>query len=84
MIDECQLTDRMMRKVLSILFNEPMKSVPDNRADWDGFSAWVNERNLMTPKTFNPSTNITTDELWINAKELKKLYGPPGGCCTIA
>lgn len=84
MIDESQLTDSMMRKVLSVLFNEPMKSVPDNRADWDHFSAWVNERNLMTPKTFNPSTSTITEEYWINAKKLKELYGPPGSCCTIA
>ena len=47
MIDEQLLDDSSMRRVLSILFDEPLKSVPDNRANWDHFAAWVEERNMV-------------------------------------
>ena len=78
MIDEAALSAEQMRSVVSIILDIPLESLPNPNADWAKFLSLVTAANRATPQTW-----FTTKRPWIDIAALKRIYGPPSGCCTV-
>ena len=83
-IDEELLSPGQMKRVLSYLFNCPIRDIPEPQAVWPDFKAFVEDKLKALDLQYNPATKKM--EPWINMKQLTAKYAPPGagGCCSVA
>ena len=84
LIDERLLSTEQMLKILSMIFDKPVKEIPPPDFDWATFEEWVNLQNRSVTHTYNPNTASKALEPWVNIKNLRNCYNPnAGGCCSI-